>query len=111
MLSNISHLKKNPQFALILQDVEKIYDVKSEVIFNLACPASPVAYQKPNFDYSNCYTCAINALQLAEKQSKSFSSINFEVYGYAKVHPQNEEYWGNVNPIGVRACYDERKRW
>ena len=110
-LSNISHLKKILSL-LDLQDVEKSYDAKSEAIFNLACPASPVAYQKnPISTIQTAILGAINALQLAEKnKARVFQASTSEVYGDAKVHPQNEEYWGNVNPIGVRACYDEGKR-
>ncbi len=111
-ISNISHLENKPQFTLILHDVEKSYDVKSEIIFNLACPASPVAYQKnPISTIQTAILGAINALQLAEKnKARVFQASTSEVYGDAKVHPQNEQYWGNVNPIGVRACYDEGKR-
>ena len=92
--------------------MEKSYDVKSEIIFNLACPASPVAYQKnPISTIQTAILGAINALQLAEKnKARVFQASTSEVYGDAKVHPQNEQYWGNVNPIGVRACYDEGKR-
>ncbi len=111
-ISNISHLEKKPQFTLILQDVEDPYNVTSDIIFNLACPASPVAYQKnPISTIQTAILGAINALQLAEKnKARVFQASTSEVYGDAKVHPQNEQYWGNVNPIGVRACYDEGKR-
>ena len=79
---------------MILQDVEKSYDVKSEVIFNLACPASPVAYQKnPISTIQTAILGAINALQLAEKnKARVFQASTSEVYGDARVHPQNEEY-------------------
>ena len=111
-ISNISHLEKKPQFTLILQDVEDSYNVTSDIVFNLACPASPVAYQKnPISTIQTAILGAINALQLAEKnKARVFQASTSEVYGDAKVHPQNEQYWGNVNPIGVRACYDEGKR-
>ena len=111
-ISNISHLEKKSQFSLILQDVENSYDIKSDTVFNLACPASPVAYQKnPISTIQTAILGAINALQLAEKnKARVFQASTSEVYGDAQVHPQNEQYWGNVNPIGVRACYDEGKR-
>ena len=105
-ISNISHLEKKPHFTFILQDVEDSFNVTSDLIFNLACPASPVAYQKnPISTIQTAVLGAINALQLAEKhKARVFQASTSEVYGDAKVHPQNEQYWGNVNPIGVRAC-------
>ena len=111
-ISNISHLEKKPEFSLILQDVENSYDITSDTVFNLACPASPIAYQKnPISTIQTAILGAINALQLAEKnKARVFQASTSEVYGDAQVHPQNEQYWGNVNPIGVRACYDEGKR-
>ena len=111
-ISNISHLEKKPEFSLILQDVENSYDISSDTVFNLACPASPSAYQKnPISTIQTAILGAINALQLAEKnKARVFQASTSEVYGDAQVHPQNEQYWGNVNPIGVRACYDEGKR-
>jgi len=109
---NVFHLLDNPRFELLRHDV--IDPLKAEVdrIYNLACPASPVHYQ-----YNAIKTIktsvmgAINCLGLAKRTgARVFQASTSEVYGDPAVHPQPESYWGNVNPIGVRSCYDEGKR-
>ena len=111
-LSNIEPLKKNPEFDLLIHDVTEPYNFYVDEIFNLACPASPIFYQKdPIATYKTTVLGAINALDLALKwNAKIFQASTSEVYGDALVHPQPENYWGNVNPHGVRSCYDEGKR-
>jgi UDP-glucuronate decarboxylase len=109
---NISHLMDLPNFTVIDQNVETPFDVEVDVILNLACPASPVAYQKdPISTVETAVFGAMNALKLSLKYgARVFQASTSEVYGDAQVHPQSEGYWGNVNPIGIRACYDEGKR-
>lgn len=109
---NISHLMDLPNFTVIDQNVEKPFDVEVDVILNLACPASPVAYQKdPISTVETAVFGAMNALKLSLRYgARVFQASTSEVYGDAQVHPQSEGYWGNVNPIGIRACYDEGKR-
>jgi UDP-glucuronate decarboxylase len=110
---NISHLKKNPKFHFIKGDVITFdSDVKFDEIFNLACPASPPHYQRdPVFTFKTSVLGILNMLELAKKcNAKILQSSTSEVYGDPLLHPQNEKYWGNVNPIGVRSCYDEGKR-
>jgi UDP-glucuronate decarboxylase len=109
---NIIHLLHNPYFELIRHDVTMPIYVETDEIYNLACPASPVHYQ-----YNGIKTIktsvmgAINTLGLAKRtKSKILQASTSEVYGDPEVHPQNESYWGNVNPLGPRACYDEGKR-
>ena len=109
---NIIHLINNPYFELIRHDVTMPVFVETDEIYNLACPASPVHYQ-----YNGIKTIktsvmgAINTLGLAKRtKSKILQASTSEVYGDPEVHPQNEAYWGNVNPLGPRACYDEGKR-
>ena len=111
-LSNIEPLKKNPEFDLLIHDVTEPYNFYVDEIFNLACPASPIFYQKdPIATYKTTVLGAINALDLALRwNAKIFQASTSEVYGDALVHPQPESYWGNVNPHGVRSCYDEGKR-
>ena len=111
-LANIEILKQNPDFDLIIHDVTEPYNFYVDEIFNLACPASPIFYQKdPIATYKTTVLGAINALDLALRwNAKIFQASTSEVYGDALVHPQPESYWGNVNPHGVRSCYDEGKR-
>ena len=111
-LSNIEPLKKDPDFDLLIHDVTEPYNFYVDEIFNLACPASPIFYQRdPIATYKTTVLGAINALDLALRwNAKIFQASTSEVYGDALVHPQPESYWGNVNPHGVRSCYDEGKR-
>ena len=109
---NIRHLLSNPRFELMRHDVSFPLYVEVDEIYNLACPASPVHYQKdPVQTVKTCVHGAINMLGLAKRiGAKILQSSTSEVYGDPSVHPQVEEYWGNVNPIGIRSCYDEGKR-
>ncbi|MCT4590922.1 MAG: SDR family oxidoreductase [Carboxylicivirga sp.] len=109
---NVVHLMTNPYFELIRQDVTHPYFVEVDQIYNLACPASPVHYQ-----YNSIKTIktsvmgVINMLGLAKRiNARILQASTSEVYGDPLVHPQTEDYWGNVNPIGIRSCYDEGKR-
>ncbi|HEX2922330.1 MAG TPA: UDP-glucuronic acid decarboxylase family protein [Bacteroidales bacterium] len=110
--TNIVHLLNNPYFELIRHDVTMPVFVETDEIYNLACPASPIHYQ-----YNGIKTIktsvmgAINILGLAKRtKSKVLQASTSEVYGDPQVHPQGEDYWGNVNTLGPRACYDEGKR-
>ena len=107
----IAHLS-NPKFVLIRHDVTFPLYVEVDGIFNLACPASPVHYQKnPVQTLKTSVHGAINLLGLAKRTgARIFQASTSEIYGDPNISPQNEEYWGNVNPIGIRACYDEGKR-
>lgn len=109
---NIAHLLNNPYFELIRHDVTSPYFVEVDEIYNLACPASPIHYQhNPIKTVKTSVMGAINMLGLAKRiGSKILQASTSEVYGDPTVHPQPESYWGNVNPIGVRSCYDEGKR-
>jgi len=109
---NIADLLKNPYFELITHDVEESLMINASAVYNLACPASPVHYQKdPVKTVRTSVFGAINMLELAKKSdAKILQASTSEVYGDPKVHPQNEQYWGNVNPVGLRSCYDEGKR-
>lgn len=109
---NISELLPDERFTFLNQDICNPLDVEASLIFNLACPASPKAYQKtPTRTTKTAVIGAINCLELANKnQATVFQASTSEVYGDAKIHPQTESYWGNVNPVGQRACYDEGKR-
>ena len=111
-MKNIESLKSNPHFEVIIHDVIQPYSFYVDEIFNLACPASPPHYQRdPIATYKTSIFGALNALELADKwNAKVFQSSTSEVYGDALVHPQPESYWGNVNPHGIRSCYDEGKR-
>ncbi|MDR1120971.1 MAG: SDR family oxidoreductase [Dysgonamonadaceae bacterium] len=109
---NIAHLLENPYFENIRHDVGFPYYAEVDEIYNLACPASPVHYQ---FDaiqtIKTSVVGAINMLGLAKRvKAKILQASTSEVYGDPAVHPQTESYWGNVNPIGIRSCYDEGKR-
>jgi UDP-glucuronate decarboxylase len=109
---NISQLLDNPHFELMRHDVTFPLYIEVDEIFNLACPASPVHYQHdPVQTTKTSVHGAINMLGLAKRvRAKIFQASTSEVYGDPTVHPQVESYWGNVNPIGTRSCYDEGKR-
>ena len=109
---NIAHLVGNPHFELIRHDVTFPLYIEVDEIYNLACPASPVHYQfDPVQTTKTSVIGAINMLGLAKRvKAKILQASTYEVYGDPKVHPQTEDYWGNVNPIGIRSCYDEGKR-
>ncbi|MBN8708820.1 MAG: NAD-dependent dehydratase [Verrucomicrobia bacterium 61-8] len=110
--SNIEHLLGNPRFELIRHDVIDPFKFEVDQIYNLACPASPPHYQyNPIKTIKTSVMGAINCLGLAKRtKARVFQASTSEVYGDPNVHPQTEEYWGNVNPIGRRSCYDEGKR-
>jgi UDP-glucuronate decarboxylase len=109
---NIFPLLDNPRFELIRHDVTEPILVEVDQIYNLACPASPVHYQyNPVKTVKTSVMGAINMLGLAKRvRARILQASTSEVYGDPLVHPQTEEYWGNVNPIGLRSCYDEGKR-
>ncbi|MDP4280986.1 MAG: SDR family oxidoreductase [Bacteroidota bacterium] len=109
---NVVHLLKNPYFELIRHDVTMPFMIEVDEIFNLACPASPIHYQyNPIKTVKTSVMGAINMLGLAKRiRAKILQASTSEVYGDPKIHPQKETYWGHVNPIGDRACYDEGKR-
>jgi len=109
---NIVHLIDNPYFEVIRHDVTFPLYVEVDEIYNLACPASPIHYQfDPVQTTKTTVHGAINMLGLAERvKAKIFQASTSEVYGDPEVHPQTEDYWGYVNPIGIRSCYDEGKR-
>ena len=109
---NIAHLLGNPRFEVIRHDVTFPLYVEVDEIYHLACPASPIHYQRdPVQTTKTAVHGSINMLGLAKRTgAKILITSTSEVYGDPKVHPQTEDYWGNVNPIGPRACYDEGKR-
>jgi UDP-glucuronate decarboxylase len=109
---NIIALLDNPHFELIRHDVTFPLYIEVDEIYNLACPASPIHYQHdPVQTTKTSVHGAINMLGLAKRvRAKIFQASTSEVYGDPKVHPQQEDYWGHVNPIGIRSCYDEGKR-
>jgi UDP-glucuronate decarboxylase len=109
---NIAHLLDHPYFELIRHDVTFPVYIEVDEIYNLACPASPVHYQfDPVQTTKTSVHGAINMLGLAKRlKARIFQASTSEVYGDPQVHPQTESYWGNVNPIGPRSCYDEGKR-
>ena len=109
---NVAHLSSNPRFELMRHDVTFPLYVEVDEIYNLACPASPVHYQNdPVQTLKTSVHGAINMLGLAKRlRARVFQASTSEVYGDPAVHPQTEEYWGHVNPRGLRACYDEGKR-
>jgi len=110
--SNIVHLLGNKYFEMVRHDVTMPYFIEVDEIYNLACPASPIHYQyNPIKTIKTSVMGAINILGLAKRiRSKVLQASTSEVYGDPTVHPQPESYWGNVNPIGSRSCYDEGKR-
>lgn len=109
---NVAHLMGNPHFELMRHDVTFPLYVEVDEIFNLACPASPVHYQSdPIQTTKTSVHGAINMLGLAKRtHARILQASTSEVYGDPEVHPQKEDYWGHVNPIGIRSCYDEGKR-
>lgn len=109
---NVEHWHENPRFEFMRHDVTVPLYVEVDQIYNLACPASPVHYQHdPVQTTKTSVHGAINMLGLAKRlKARIFQASTSEVYGDPSVHPQAEDYWGNVNPIGVRSCYDEGKR-
>ena len=109
---NIEHLVENPHFEMMRHDVTFPLYVEVDEIYNLACPASPIHYQRdPVQTTKTSVHGAINMLGLAKRtKAKILQASTSEVYGDPEVHPQNESYWGHVNPIGIRSCYDEGKR-
>jgi UDP-glucuronate decarboxylase len=108
----IIHLLDNPYFELVRHDVTMPYYIEVDEIYNLACPASPVHYQyNPIKTIKTSVMGAINMLGLAKRtKAKILQASTSEVYGDPELHPQPESYWGHVNPIGIRSCYDEGKR-
>ncbi len=109
---NIIHLMDNPYFEVIRHDVTMPFFIEVDEIYNLACPASPVQYQHNAIKtIKTSVMGSINMLGLAKRiKAKILQASTSEVYGDPEIHPQKEEYWGNVNPIGTRSCYDEGKR-
>jgi len=111
-IQNILHLKNNPYFEIIRHDITFPLFIEIDEIYNLACPASPIHYQyDPVQTTKTSVHGAINMLGLAKRTgAKIMQASTSEVYGDPVEHPQTESYWGNVNPIGIRSCYDEGKR-
>jgi len=111
--SNIEHLIQNHEFKLIKHDVVEPIELETDAIFHLASPASPIDYEKLPIETSMANSLGtFNMLNLAKKnESRFLLASTSEVYGEPSVHPQKEDYWGNVNPIGVRSCYDVSKRF
>jgi len=109
---NITELLKNPFFEATRHEITESFYVEVDQIYNMACPASPIHYQKdPAQTTKTCVHGAINMLGLAKRtNAKILQASTSEVYGDPEVHPQTEDYWGRVNPIGIRSCYDEGKR-
>ena len=109
---NIIHLMDNPRFEVLRHDVTLPLFIEVDEIYNLACPASPIHYQHdPVQTTKTCVHGAINMLGLAKRTgAKIMQASTSEVYGDPEIHPQVESYWGRVNPIGIRSCYDEGKR-
>lgn len=110
--NNIKHLMEQPNFEVIRHDVTLPLSIEVDEIYNLACPASPIHYQHdPVRTTKTSIYGAINMLDLANRLgAKIFQASTSEIYGDPLMHPQTEDYWGNVNPIGIRSCYDEGKR-
>lgn len=109
---NIAHLLSNSHFEAIRQDITFPLYVETDQIYNLACPASPIHYQRdPVQTTKTCVHGSINMLGLAKRvKARILQASTSEVYGDPEVHPQTEDYWGRVNPVGIRSCYDEGKR-
>jgi len=109
---NITHFLTNPHFELIRHDIINPVYLEVDEIYNLACPASPVHYQlNPIKTIKANVIGVINVLGIAKRaKAKILQASTSEVYGDPEMHPQNESYWGRVNPIGIRSCYDEGKR-
>ena len=110
--TNIEHLLPNPHFELIRHDIVQPLHVDPDQIYNLACPASPPAYQENPIKTIKTSTVGmVNMLGMAKRcRARLLQASTSEVYGDPQIHPQQEDYWGNVNPIGPRSCYDEGKR-
>ena len=110
--NNIRPFLENPKFEFIEHDITEQLNEQTDQIYNLACPASPVHYQKdPVFTFKTSVFGTYNALELAHRwKARILQASTSEIYGDPLEHPQKESYWGNVNPIGVRSCYDEGKR-
>lgn len=110
--SNVVHLLDNPYFELIRHDITMPFFIEVDEIYNLACPASPIHYQyNPIKTIKTSVMGSVNMLGLAKRiKAKILQASTSEVYGDPQIHPQTEDYWGNVNPIGSRSCYDEGKR-
>ena len=110
--ANIAHLMNNPRFELMRHDITFPLYIEADEIYNLACPASPIHYQfDPVQTTKTSVHGAINMLGLAKRiKAKILQASTSEVYGDPEVHPQTEDYWGRVNPLGPRSCYDEGKR-
>lgn len=111
-VANVGQLIENQRFSIVEHDIIKPYHARVDEIYNCACPAAPIHYQKnPVKTIRTSVQGALNMLELAhETGAKILQTSTSEVYGDPLVHPQTEDYWGNVNPIGIRACYDEGKR-
>ncbi|MEG0560903.1 MAG: UDP-glucuronic acid decarboxylase family protein [Muribaculaceae bacterium] len=111
-LKNIEHLMSLPNFELVNHDIVIPFNIEVDEIYNLACPASPISYQHDALStIKTCILGTLNMLELADKtNAKMLQASTSEVYGDPIIHPQVETYWGNVNPIGIRSCYDEGKR-
>ena len=111
-VDNVAHLRSNSHFQLIRHDVTFPLYIEVDGIFNLACPASPIHYQRdPVQTFKTSVHGAINMLGLAKRTGARFlQASTSEIYGDPEISPQTESYWGNVNPIGIRSCYDEGKR-
>lgn len=109
---NLEHLRGNPDLEFIQHDITKPLQVDADEIYNLACPASPPQYQRdPIFTIRTSIDGAMNMLELARKNGcPVLQASTSEIYGDPEIHPQPEDYWGRVNPIGPRSCYDEGKR-
>jgi UDP-glucuronate decarboxylase len=109
---NIAHLRSHPNFEFIRHDIVQPFYVECDQVYNLACPASPVAYQYNAIKTIKTSTVGmVNVLGLAKRcKARILHASTSEVYGDPEVHPQKEDYWGHVNPIGPRSCYDEGKR-
>jgi len=109
---NIAHLLSNLRFEAIRHDITFPFYVETDQIYNLACPASPIHYQRdPVQTTKTCVHGSINMLGLAKRvNARILQASTSEVYGDPEVHPQTEDYWGRVNPVGIRSCYDEGKR-
>jgi len=110
--NNIASFLSNPNFEFIIHDITSPLNIEVDEIYNLACPASPIHYQyNPIKTIKTSIYGAINTLEMAKKNdAKILLASTSEIYGDPMLHPQSENYWGNVNPIGLRACYDEGKR-
>src|SRR3989338_10019988 len=109
---NIEHLLKNPDFEIVEHDVTESFDRKVDRVYNLACPASPIHYQSDPIKTVKTSTVGmVKILELALRHNaRILQASTSEIYGDPEVHPQKEDYWGNVNPVGPRSCYDEGKR-